>query len=284
MNNMRIVFIGSRFNVLEKLLASDKQLIIKIYSLEKSFLSEILDQKKIEYTNFTSKNKKLVLNELLKLEFDILISNGCPIIFPVNQFKKKQLFINVHPTYLPELQGKTPLNGVFYNEHDYYGATMHYIDSGIDTGDIIYQEKKPLTPDIDLGLLYFLAMGLEGTVFEKGWKLLKESDFEYIGKKQKGVSSYFNRTKELQQIDIQKTNMKSLLRTIKSFGIKGQGALATIKGSAYKIYDAEEIINEELLSKFKDQSAGSVLREYDDKILIKTKDGILKINRFERVE
>lgn len=278
----KIVFIGARFNVLEQLLKIEDQHAIKIYALQNSYLSNILDTKKIEYESFTLKDKKQVLSALLEMPFDVLVSNGCPFILPTQKFAENQILINIHPTYLPYLQGKTPINGVFYEGYDFYGATMHYMDEGIDTGAIIHQEKKMLTPDIDLGLLYYLSMKLEGTVFSKGWQQLKSVDFAHSGKPQQGKGSYFNRTPEMQQLDFTKDTHEHLLKSIKSFGIGSQGCTTQIEGVTYQVFDAEEIMHKPLLEQFETEPSGSIVLAYDGKILVKTREGLLKITRFKK--
>ncbi|MEC3908021.1 formyltransferase family protein [Tamlana sp. 2201CG12-4] len=225
-------------------------------------------------------NKEKCLDELLTISFDILISNGCPIIFPVKKFKTHQILINIHPTYLPHLQGKTPMNGVFYLKYSFYGATMHYIDKGIDTGDIIHQKKVKLTNDVDLGLLYHLAMKLEGSVFKKGWRKLKKANFKHIGVKQCIESTYFNRNYEMQHLSF-KDNTNTLLLKIKSFGIKSQGCIAIINDTKYIIFEAESIIHKPLLKSYKKSKPGEIVLSYDEKFLIKTIDGIIKVKKYE---
>jgi len=279
-NKKSIVFIGSRVNVINELLKEVKIDNLTIFALENSILVDYLNDKNILYHVFSLNEKKKYLDILLSINFDILISNGCPIIFPIEKFKPHQILLNIHPTYLPHLQGKTPMNGVFYLEYKFYGATIHYIDKGIDTGSIIYQEKVELTQDIDLGLLYYLSMKLEGTVFKKGWKKLKLKEFKNVGSKQNGKPTYFNRTNEMQKINFKESTDVILLK-IKSFGIKSQGCFASIGKTTYKFFDAERIIHVPLLKYYANAKYGEVILSYDEKILIKTIDGIIKIKRYE---
>jgi methionyl-tRNA formyltransferase len=280
MNSKSIVFLGSRFNVLEQLILCEDIDNIKIFALKGSLLELTLIEKSIPFAVFSMDSKKSFLDYLLVLDFDLLISNGCPLIFPVDKFKKHQILVNVHPTFLPYLQGKTPLNGVFYNKYDFYGATMHFIDKGIDTGDVIYQKRETLTSDIDLGLLYHLAMKLEGIVFKIGWEKLKRNNYKYVGYKQKGIPTFFNRTKEIQTIDFKMQSTEVLLLAIKSFGIETQGSLTTLENREYKIIEAEIIKHKPLLSMYKTSLPGKIILKYDNKMLVKTVDGIIKVRRF----
>jgi methionyl-tRNA formyltransferase len=277
----KILFVGSRYHVLDQLLSTENITDITIYAVENSYLSTILSNEKIAYRAFNGTNKSKFMEEILELDFDILISNGCPFILPVHKFSPHQLLINVHPTYLPFLQGKTPLNGIFYKEYEFYGATMHFIDAGIDTGAIIYQKREGITEDLDLGLLYHLSMKLEGSVFKIGWELLKQSNFEYEGEKQQGASTYFNRTPEMQRLDFKSQNTSAILRAIRSFGIKSQGCTAKISNKNYRIYEAENIMHPPILKEYLMSLPGNLLLEYDAKLLVKTKDGIIKITRYD---
>ena len=49
--------------------------------------------------------------------------------------------INLHPSYLPSYRGPNPDFWQYYYTDLYPGVTVHYIDKGEDTGDIIFQER-----------------------------------------------------------------------------------------------------------------------------------------------
>jgi methionyl-tRNA formyltransferase len=48
--------------------------------------------------------------------------------------------INLHPSLLPKYRGANPYFWIMLNEEVESGATIHYIDKGEDTGDILAQE------------------------------------------------------------------------------------------------------------------------------------------------
>lgn len=279
----KIVFIGSRVHVYKAAITIGVSLY-KVYALRGSFLEMELMKQGVEHMSFSMKEKNVVLDDLLASDFDILISNGCPILFPVQKFNSEQILLNIHPTYLPHLQGKTPLNGVFYLSYDFYGATMHFIDHGIDTGNIIYQKKVKLTPDVDLGLLYNLSLSLEGNVFEQGWKLLKNSQFKFNGYPQsKSDETYFNRSDEKRTLDFRIMDTELILRKIKSFGLLTQGCLAELEGNSYLIFDAEKIIHPRLVEQTKSDIPGAVVLKYDEKFLVRTLGGLIKVTRFKQL-
>ncbi len=276
---MKVLFIGNRYNVLECLLEISG-LEVEILALRDSVLENILVKNKISFIPFELQNKEDVLQKILYGDYDVLISNGCPFIIPVNENMDSKLLINIHPTYLPELRGKTPLNGIFFNGLNYLGATMHYISEEIDAGNIIYQEKIPVTEDIDQGLVYFLSFKMEATVFKKGWDILSSNNFNFIGNTiDIKAGSYFNRTKDKMIVDFLEMSTEEIIKRIKSFGVLTQGC--TVKNcdisKISKIYDAEKIINPFLLKMFINNKPGELLLSYDSKYLIKTIDGIIKV-------
>ncbi len=51
-------------------------------------------------------------------------------------------FLNLHPSLLPDHKGPAPLFWIFRSaNHDEGGVTVHYMNEGFDTGDILLQEK-----------------------------------------------------------------------------------------------------------------------------------------------
>ena len=49
--------------------------------------------------------------------------------------------INLHPAYLPNFPGAHSIQDAFDAKAEFTGVTIHYVDEGVDTGEIIHQEK-----------------------------------------------------------------------------------------------------------------------------------------------
>jgi phosphoribosylglycinamide formyltransferase-1 len=54
--------------------------------------------------------------------------------------------VNVHPAPLPEFPGAHPLEDVLAAGAPAAAATVHYVDEGIDTGEVIASEPVPVVP------------------------------------------------------------------------------------------------------------------------------------------
>ena len=55
--------------------------------------------------------------------------------------------LNIHPSLLPKYKGKDAIGQAFYSGDKETGSTVHYVDSGMDTGEIIEQRKCDIKPD-----------------------------------------------------------------------------------------------------------------------------------------
>ena len=280
---MKTIFIGNRVNVVEKILKDDNLELSKIFVLKNSPLHHWIIKLELEYELFDLgiDSKETIIQYLKKSNEYLLISNGCPFKLPIKDLKTKDnIFINIHPTYLPELKGKTPLNGVLYLKYDFVGATMHFMDDGIDTGNIIYKEKVAIGPDVDQGLIYYLSFLLEGEVFLKGIELLFKSKFNLVGEPQnENTGSYFNRDKSLFEIDFENDSNEDIARKVKSVGISSLGVVLFEK---YKAFEAEEVINDYLLRLFEKVQVGSIALVYGNRLMVRTKQGLMKFY-FEEV-
>jgi methionyl-tRNA formyltransferase len=79
---------------------------------------------------------------ILEYDVDLIISHAYMKIFPRKVFSAPRLgSINIHPSLLPKYRGPSPSYWVIKNKEKTTGLTCHYIDDGIDTGDIIYQKS-----------------------------------------------------------------------------------------------------------------------------------------------
>lgn len=65
--------------------------------------------------------------------------------------------INCHAGKLPFYRGRNVLNWVLINDETEFGITVHYVDEGIDTGDILTQQTFPITDEDDYSTVLEVA-------------------------------------------------------------------------------------------------------------------------------
>jgi methionyl-tRNA formyltransferase len=59
--------------------------------------------------------------------------------------------VNLHPSLLPRYRGRAPINWAIIHGEKQLGLTAHFIDEGMDSGDIIAQESFELGEAQDVG-------------------------------------------------------------------------------------------------------------------------------------
>jgi methionyl-tRNA formyltransferase len=88
------------------------------------------------------------LQEIGRYDADLFISVACPIIFKKELIKLPRLgCINIHNAPLPKYRGMLPNFWQLYHNEKESGITVHKINAGIDTGDIIAQRFVPIQPE-----------------------------------------------------------------------------------------------------------------------------------------
>lgn len=92
--------------------------------------------------DYDSKNsyEQMLLAELEKYNVDWLILAGYMRLIGqtlLTAYDKK--IVNIHPSLLPKFPGKDAIKQAFDAKEKTYGITIHYVDEGMDTGEIIAQ-------------------------------------------------------------------------------------------------------------------------------------------------
>lgn len=61
-------------------------------------------------------------------------------------FLARHTAINVHPSLLPDFPGTTPVEDALAAGVAETGVTVHFVDEGVDSGPVIFQEPVPIRP------------------------------------------------------------------------------------------------------------------------------------------
>lgn len=276
-NEKTYVFVGNREYVLREMM--DQGLFIKkVWVMEHSFLhTRLLKDPFIDYV--VIKSKKELINEIVETEFDILISNGCKYILPITQLKNAKQnteikFINIHPSFLPDLKGMDPINGACLLGRS-GGAACHFMDDGIDTGSIIARVEIPMSNDIDAGLLFQLSFKAEVTVFNQAYHsdfVLQNTDY------QKEDTIYYTISDDDLILDCSK-GVDFLLRQARAFGYKSKGISLMIDNRDYKYYNAEEIYNQYVVDYFENIPERQIGIAFERSIIFKLDGRIVRLDQ-----
>ncbi len=144
--------------------------------------------------------------ELLRqLDLDFIVCIHFPyIVIPDVLSLPRNGVLNLHPAYLPYNRGWHTASWAIL-EGTPIGATFHFMDEGIDTGDIIKQRIMDIRPDDTANTLYQRVKQLEIDVFKETWGELKSGG--YIRHSQKELKGIAHSRKDLLKAEIQKIEL-----------------------------------------------------------------------------
>ena len=174
--------------------------------------------------------------EVLKYKTDMIITCAYGQIIPkVLLDYPKYKCINVHASLLPKLRGGAPIHHAIMDGYDKTGITIMYMDTKMDTGDIISESETDITKEDTLGSLH-------DRLSEMGKDLLLETlpniisgNIHPVKQNEKEATYGYNITKEDEKINFAKTNVEvdNKVRALNPT----PGAYTTINGKRMKVYD-----------------------------------------------
>lgn len=127
--------------------------------------------KALEENGVTSKNGLVCLAGFMR------------IISPEFSTKYKNKIINIHPALLPAFPGLHAQKQALDYGVKYSGCTVHFVDSGVDTGPIILQEIVPLKDGDTEETLSKRILAKEHTAYIKAVKMIAQGKVKISGRK-----------------------------------------------------------------------------------------------------
>lgn len=112
--------------------------------------------------------------------------------------------INFHCSYLPYNKGKNPNVWPIIDQTP-AGVTLHYIDTGIDSGDIITQQRVAVTSTDTAKTLYHKLERAFITLFTQTWPSIKDGTNLRLPQEGEGTFHYAKDFRQLDQIELDKT-------------------------------------------------------------------------------
>lgn len=97
----------------------------------------------VEYLDTPRLDEATVITAITKAEPDVCVVLGTSIIKPRLISIPRLGMINAHTSVLPEYRGSRSEFWQCYNEdYSHVGVTLHFIDKGVDTGNILFQKRQ----------------------------------------------------------------------------------------------------------------------------------------------
>lgn len=183
-------------------------------------------------------------------------------------------FINCHAGALPFYRGRNILNWAIINGETRFGVTVHHVDKGIDTGDIILQRFADIDPEDDYASVLVKAHVLCADVLSDALVQIANGSAQRIPQSSiHPVGFYCGRRRPGDEAIDWRWPSKRVHDFIRAITLPGPGARAVMDGRTLAILRSETITGAPAYL----GTEGEVVGRDENGIVIKTGDTTLRI-------
>ena len=188
--------------------------------------------------------------------------------------------LNCHAGALPFYRGRNPLTWAIINGEEEFGVTVHWVDLGIDTGDIVRQVKTPIRAADTYATLLASAEELcASTLVQAISDVYEGTDQRIVQATIDPVGMYCCRRREGDEEIDWTSSTVSIERFVRALVPPGPGARTLWKDAPYAILAAEKIDGARPYA----GAAGEVIGRDSAGILVKSGDTFLRLTRWAPV-
>ena len=157
---------------------------VDAYGLERAKQAEIpayfIDHKGIT----REEHEQKIIDILEKNNVDLVVLAGyMRVLTPLFVNKYKYRLINIHPALLPAFPGTDGYGDTFNYGCKVGGCTVHFVDEGVDTGQIIIQKTNEVKEDDTLESFKERGLKIEHQALPEAVKLFCEDKLKIEGRK-----------------------------------------------------------------------------------------------------
>ena len=177
-------------------------------------------------------------SEVLELKPDLIVTCAYGQIIPKEILDyPKYKCVNVHASLLPKYRGGAPMHRAIMNGEKETGITIMYMDSKMDAGDIISQEKITILPEYNLDILYNKMSILGSKLLIKTLPDIIEGKISPIKQDENQVTYGYNIKKEEEQIDFNDLaiHIHNKIRSLSTL----PAAFCYLDNKRMKVYESE---------------------------------------------
>ncbi|MBR5370508.1 MAG: methionyl-tRNA formyltransferase [Bacilli bacterium] len=281
---MRIVFMGTpdfAVNVLQGLI--DNYDVVGVVSQPDKRVGRHLELRNTPIKELALKYNIPVLqpikireeySSVLELEPDIIITCAYGQIIPKEILDYPRLgCINVHASLLPKYRGGAPIHWSIINGDKETGITIMYMDIGMDTGDIISQEKIGILDSDNLESIHDKLSILGRDLLLKTLPSIIDGTNNRIKQDESLVEYAYNIKREEEHIDFNKTSREvfNLIR-----------GLSPVPSSNALLFSEEmKILDSKIGNGNYTGTCGEIVDCTKEGIVVKTSDGSIILTKIK---
>ena len=139
----------------------------------------------INHRNYSSREEfdQSLVNALQQANIDLVVLAGfMRIITPIMLKAFPQRIINIHPALLPAFPGLNVQQQAIDYGARFSGCTVHFVDTGVDTGPIIVQAVVPISPEDSAATLAARILEQEHRIYPQAIQWLAEGRVKIEGR------------------------------------------------------------------------------------------------------
>jgi len=159
------------------------------------------------------------VEELQALAPDVLVIWSYSMILPESVIAvPRRGAVNVHGGLLPAYRGPHVLHWAMINGEEETGATLHYVDAGIDTGPVIAEERFPIEPEDDAASVRAKLCTAGAHLLRRWWPAIADGTAPRTPQDESRAKYYPLRTPEDGRIDwsAPASRIRNLVRALAS--------------------------------------------------------------------
>ena len=248
-------------------------------------LEKILIQENIDFEIYDSFEKISIktIKKINKIKPDVIIGTGIwRSLLPEKMWQRSRYgYIGLHGSDLPEYRGFANLNWYIINGEREYTMSMIQLDSGIDSGNLVYTKNKiPFKMSISLENkknLNEILNEVEKKHIQLTLKLIehiKKDDIMFVKQDESKATWGCHRGPEDGEIDWKKSS-KEIHNFIKAQSMPYPGAFSYYKNKKFHIWKSEIPKN---AKKYVGRIPGKIVERNEEYCDILTGDTILRIS------
>jgi methionyl-tRNA formyltransferase len=244
-----------------------------------STLKEFSQRHNIDYLHLVSINSSEFIETVKLKNIDLLVSMSFNQIFKADILRVPKIgVINCHAGKLPFYRGRNILNWALINDEKEFGITVHFVDEGIDTGDIIKQNVYKITDNDDYNSLLNVAYTECGNILYDAIKELQNGTNIRIPQSSIHPIGFYCGKREIgDEIVNWNQTTRRLFNFVRAINNPGPRATTSFKGNTVKINKAK-MINQ---APNYIGTPGQLLAKTSKGFLIKTLDSFFEIFEIE---
>ena len=233
----------------------------------------------IDYLHPTKINSMAFIEQASSYSCDLFVSMSFNQIFRPEIINVPRLkTINCHAGKLPFYRGRNILNWALINNETEFGITVHYIDEGIDTGDIILQKSYPISDDDDYSTLLKTSHEECAVLLVQAIKQIQHGTAQRVKQNDIHPTGFYCGKREFgDEVINWNQNSRQVFNFIRSICKPGPIARTSMNGQQIKINKANYIKNAPKYI----NTPGQLLKKTELGFIVKTLDSFIEIKEIE---